>query len=50
MGLSCGPGVKNPPCNAGDVGSILDPGMKIPKAAGQRSPSTTTTEPEHCNY
>ena len=42
-----GPGVKNPPCNAGDAGSIPGPGTKIPQAAGQLNLSTTTTEPVH---
>ena len=36
--------VKNPPANAGDRG--LSPGLgKIPHAAEQLSPCTTTTEP-----
>ena len=39
-----GPVVKNPPSNAGDVGSIPDRGTKIPHAAGQLSPRATTTE------
>ena len=38
------PGVKNPPSNAGDVGSILGRGTKIPHAAGQLSPRATTRE------
>ena len=38
--------VKNPPCNAGDAGSIPGLGTKIPPAAEQLSPHTTTTEPE----
>ena len=33
-----GPVVKNPPCNAGDVGSIPGQGTKIPYAAEQLSP------------
>ena len=33
-----GPVVKNPPSNAGDVGSIPGGGTKIPYAAGQLSP------------
>ena len=37
--------VKNPPSNAGDVGSIPGRGTKIPHAAGQLSLRTTTTEP-----
>ena len=36
--------VKNPPSNAGDAGSIPGKGTKIPHAAGQISPRTTTTE------
>ena len=39
--------VKNPPSNAGDAGSIPGQGTKIPHAAGQLSPSATTTEPAH---
>ena len=39
-----GPVVKNPPFNAGDVGSIPGQGTKIPHAAGQLSPHATTTE------
>ena len=37
--------VKNPPSNAGDVGSILGRGTKIEHAMGQLSPHATTTEP-----
>ena len=33
-----GPVVKNPPSNAGDVGSIPGQGTKIPHASGQLSP------------
>ena len=44
-----GPVVKNPPCDAGDEGSIPDWGTKIPDAAGQLSPCTTTTEPARLN-
>ena len=36
--------VKNPPANAGDMGSIPDPGS-IPHVVEQLSPSATTTEP-----
>ena len=36
--------VKNPPCNAGDAGSIPGQGTKIPRAVGQLSPCATTTE------
>ena len=39
-----GPVVKNPPYNAGDVGSIPGQGTKIPCAAGQLSPCDITTE------
>ena len=39
-----GPVVKNPPYNAGDVGSIPGQGTKIPHAAEQLNPHTTTTE------
>ena len=39
-----GPVVKNPPSNAGDVGSIPGWGAKIPHATGQLSPRATTTE------
>ena len=36
--------VKNPPCNAGDLGWILTCGSKIPHDAGQLSPCTGTTK------
>ena len=36
--------VKNPPSNAGHAGLIPGRGTKIPRAAGQLSPCTTTTE------
>ena len=36
--------VKNPPSNAGDMGSIPGQGTKIPHAMGQLSPHTATTE------
>ena len=39
-----GPLIKNPPSNAGDVGSIPGQGTKIPHAVGQQSPHTATTE------
>ena len=39
------PVVKNPPSNAGDVGSIPGWGTKIPHASGQISLSTATTDP-----
>ena len=38
-----GPVVKNPPANAGDIGSIPGSG-KTPHAEEQLSPCTTTTE------
>ena len=44
-----GPVVKNPPSNTGDTGSIPSRGTKIPHAAWQLSPRTTTTEPAHLN-
>ena len=44
-----GPVVKNPPSNAGDVGSILGRGTKIPHAVGQLSWCATTTELERLN-
>ena len=37
--------VKNLPSNAGDSGLIPGHGTKIPHAAGQLSPHTTTAEP-----
>ena len=39
-----GPVVRNPPYNAGDVGSIPGQGTKIPHAVGQLSLRATTTE------
>ena len=45
-----GPVVKNPPCNAGNMGSIPDKGIKIPQAPEQRSPTASTTEPKSHNY
>ena len=41
----CGPLVKNPPCNAGDVGLIPAWGTTIPHATEQLHPCTTTGEP-----
>ena len=41
--------VKNPPSNAGDVGSIPGRGTKIPHAAGQLSLRATATELAHLN-
>ena len=37
--------VKNPPCNAGNLGLVHGWGTKIPQASRQQSPSTTATEP-----
>ena len=37
-----GPVVKNPPCNAGNVGSILGWRTKIPYVTEQLSPETIT--------
>ena len=45
-----GPVVKNPPFEAGNAGLIPAWGTKIPHAAGQLSPSATTTEPASHNY
>ena len=42
-----GPVVKNPPTNAGNVGSIPGPGTEIPRVTGQLSPCATTPEPWH---
>ena len=42
-----GPVVKNPPANAGDMGSIPSWRTKIPHAIEQLSLSTSTTEPVH---
>ena len=42
-GFPGGSVVNNPPANAGDIASIADLD-KIPHAAGQLSPYTTTTE------
>ena len=42
-----GPVVKNPSCNAWDVGSTLGQGMRIPHSL--RAPHTETPEPKHCN-
>ena len=44
-----GPVVKNLPCNAEVVGSLLGQGTKIPHAEGQLSPCTTTRESTHHN-
>lgn len=42
-GFPGGPRIKNPPCNAGDSGSIPGLGTQIPHAAGPLSPHATTT-------
>ena len=51
MGLDLGhggfpgsPGVKNPPCNAGDAGSIPGQGIEISNASERLSPWAATTE------
>ena len=38
------PMVKNPPCNAGEMGSTPGQGTKIPHATEQLNPCTTITE------
>ena len=47
-----GPVVKNLPSNVGNGGSGFSPGRgtRVPHAAGQLSPHTTTTESTHLNY
>ena len=46
QGLPCGPVVKDPPFNVGDVGSVPGWGTKIPPyATGHLNPGATTTEP-----
>ena len=42
-----GPVIKNPPCNAGRVGSIPGGGTKIPPAKKQLSLGAATTDLEH---
>ena len=42
-----GPVIKNLPSNAGDLGSIPGRGTKSPRAVGQLSARTPTTEPVH---
>ena len=39
--------IKNPPSNAGDMGSIPNQGNKIPHAVGYLSPHATATEPTY---
>ena len=41
--------VKNPPFNAGGIGSTPGQGVQIPQAMGQLSSSSTTGEPTHHN-
>ena len=41
--------LKNPPCSAGNTGSIPGWGTKIPHSAEQLSPHTAITESEHHN-
>ena len=45
-----GPVVKNPPSNAGHMGSIPGQGTKIPHATGQLSPHSTNRESACHNY
>ena len=47
--LSGGPMVKNPPSNAGGIGSIPGQGTKILHFTGQLSPHATTRETESCS-
>ena len=42
-----GPGVKNPPSNAGDAGFVPGQGTKIPHASGQRSPCAIARKSLH---
>ena len=42
QGFPGGPGVKNPPFNAGDVGLVPGQGTKIPHAVELLSPQATT--------
>ena len=44
-----GPAVKNPPSNAGDMGSDPWSGTKIPPVAEQLGPRATTGEPVGCS-
>ena len=44
MGFPGGPVVENPAVNARDMGLIPDQETKIPRAAEQPSPCTTTRE------
>ena len=54
--FSGGPAVKNPPCNAGDAGSIPGQGTKIPRAQSNKahapqllSPHAIAREPMSSN-
>ena len=38
----CGPVVKDPPLNAGDMGSTLGQGTKVPHTVRQLSPHSST--------
>ena len=49
MGHFPGSMVKNPPCNAGGMGSIPGWEAKIPHAPGQLCLCTTTTKIKHHN-
>ena len=49
QGVTGGPGVINPPVNAGDMGWTPGVGTKIPHAARQLNPCATTRESVHCN-
>lgn len=48
--LPSGPGVKNPPFNAKDVGLIPRRGSKIPHASGQGGPHITAAKPQCHNW
>ena len=47
--FSGGPGVKNLPSNAGDVGLTPGQGTKIPQALGLQSPHASTREKPTCH-
>ena len=44
-----GPGVKNPPSNAGDAGFVPGQGTQIPHASGQRSPCAIARKSLHAS-
>lgn len=44
------PVVKNAPCNAENVGSVLGQGTKSPQAVQKLSPRATTSEPTCHNH